>query len=174
MERKKIKETDLVTCGYNEIERIRMEHQQKHRNVLEAYRAEVMRLKGRYLDYKCYQARLRELYRLKVLRPENFTKKLHEELNEINHFRKAPNKVDRIKISENIRYLKHSLKVLESNIRDLTDIINEAKAKYPHYKQEKFKLRKTTYSDNTQLIDAVVVRPIQMVSLDEKHWVPNE
>lgn len=174
MERKKIKETDLVTCGYNEIERIRMDHQQKHRYVLEAYRAEIMRLKGRELDYRCYQARLRELRQLEFLHPDNFGRKQREERAEINHFRKDPNKADRIQISARVKYLKHSLKVLESNIRDLTNVINEARAKYPHYKQEKFKLRKTTYSNNTQLIDAVVVHPIQMVSLDEKHWVPNE
>lgn len=153
-----------ITCGYDKLISIRLEYKEKLHNTISFQKYAIEMLNNLELDLECYRAKLRELYRSKIRYPEQFSIKMKDQLNRINI--KKTEKIEEIKRTVSyIKTKKWEIQVLQSNMRDLSNIIKEIREKYPHYRKEHFRLRHTIYKDHTEKMDAVIVYPIQMVTM---------
>lgn len=146
----------LTSYGWNDLIKLRMDLKKKHTGTLRIYRTQVESLKLWELELYCFKSGMSKLYEKGWVIPELTTEKLSSTKHLIKLIKRyITNNVDKIKES------KKRIKILQSNIRDISNIINEAYAKYPKHLNEKFNVRKVIYTDGTQHIDAVVVKHTQ-------------
>lgn len=150
--------TSCRTCGFNDLVNARKECKDNLRTTYKEYRAKIRYLADLELTDRCYVARLRELKNNSQRQDEiHRVKLLHNR-----------NKLDRLACIRGITDLKHSIQHQLSVIRDFHGIIRDIYKKHngEKYQDFKYNLRLTTYSDGYVKFDAVVLRPIQFVTLD--------
>lgn len=155
--RKAISRTQqLNSYSWNDLIKLRMDIKEKHTEALRIYRTQVESLKLWELELYCFKSGMSKLYEKGWVIPELTTEKILSTKHLIKLIKSyITYNVDKIKES------KKRIKILQSNIRDINNIINEAYVKYPKHSNEKFNVRKVIYTDGTQHIDAVVVKHTQ-------------
>lgn len=153
-----IANTSCRTCGFNELIHARKECKTNLRTTYKEYRANIRHLADCELTDRCYVARLREL---------GNDPQWQDEIHRIKLLRNS-NKRDRLACIGKITDLKHSIQRQLSVIRDFHGIIRDIYKKHngEKYQDFKYNLRLTMYSDGHVKFDAVVLRPIQFVTVD--------
>lgn len=153
-----ITNTSCRTCGFDELIHARKECKSNLRTTYKEYRAKIRYLADLELTDRCYVARLRELKNNSQWQDEiHRIKLLH-----------TRNKLDRLACIRGITDLKHSIQRQLSVIRDFHGIIQDIYKKHngEKYQDFKYNLRLTMYSDGHAKFDAIVLRPIQFVTVD--------
>lgn len=154
-----ITNTSCRTCSFNELIGARIDCKDNLRVIYREYRSKIRQLADLELTDRCYVTRLREL--------QSNRQVWQDEIRRINYLR-IHNKFDRLAYIKDITDLKHSIQRQLSVIRDFHGIIRDIYKKHngEKYQDFKYNLRLTTYSDGHVKFDAVVLRPIQFVTLD--------
>lgn len=154
-----IKDTSCITCGFNELIGVLLKRKSELRNTYYDYRDHIRYVTHLELIDRCYVARLHELQMNHQV--------WMDEIRSINNLRNR-NKQDRLSCIHKITDIKREIKRQTLLIHDLHNVVRDIHLKYngEKYQDFKYNLRLTTYSDGQMKFDAVVLRPIQFVTLD--------
>lgn len=149
-----------ITRGWNDLIGIRLKYKDEHTRAIKTYQAQIKNLKTLELELYCFKAGLSKLYEQGWTNPELTTEKIL-----LTKYLIAQTKTYITSQVKDIKKTKKKLQVLQSNIRDFSNIIHEAYVKYPNHSKEKYRVMKTVFKNGMEHIDAVVVKPVQLISI---------
>lgn len=165
----KITHTECSTVNFNELMEVRMDLKHKLHDKYRNYRELIRKLNKYELMDECIVARLHELW---GPNGEMYKHRL-DDIRKVNRLR-MEYKHDRLNILHAIRNIKINIKHTESLVRDLHNIVHQIYERYDskQYRSYRYKLRLTYYDNDRAIYDAVVCKPIQMVSIASQSPAP--
>lgn len=158
----KITYTECSMVDFNELMEVRMDLKHKLNDKYNHYHKLIRKLHKYELMDECIVARLRELCGLN----EVIRKNQLDDIRKVKRLR-MEYKHERLNIIHTIRILKINIKQTESLVRDLHDIVHQLCDKYDSEQRNiyRYNLRLTYYDNDRAIYDAVVCKPIQIVSI---------
>ena len=165
----KITHTECSTVNFNELMEFRMDLKHKLHDKYRNYRKLIRKLHKYELMDECIVARLHELWG-----PNGEMHKHRlDDIRKVNRLR-MEYKHERLNVIHAILNIKINIKYTESLVRDLHNIVHQIYEKYDskQYRSYQYKLRLTYYDNDRAIYDAVVCKPIQMVSIASQSPAP--